>query len=294
MQPLSLQNRCNARESCRAGQIAQLKMAKTLCKGDEKLYIPKYCCLSFSADYRQKGVFSFCCWLQVERSVLFFCWLQVERSVLFFCWLQVERSVLQPASRHTCYASELGAELVWGGWAGRDALQHLRCRYASPIEWLPIRQKDSYIQHTELHLSWVWLSLNTWFWTIFHGAQCSFCFFNSSSVCSQQVTKQTVCWMLADFLSMTPLSSRCFMYPLDSCILQIAFFSIQTFSMRASVLLVFLLLKTTESGCSQGSIDPALWLLNSSTQKLYKLFLFLFIYLFIYFFWRLTSPNSHL
>ena len=90
--------------------------------------------------------------------------------------------------------------------------------------------------------------------------------------------------MLADFLSMTPLSSRCFMYPLDSCILQIAFFSIQTFSMRASVLLVFLLLKTTESGCSQGSIDPALWLLNSSTQKLYKLFLFLFIYLFIYFF----------
>ena len=59
MQPLSLQNRCNARESCRAGQIAQLKMAKTLCKGDEKLYIPKYCCLSFSADYRQKGVFSF-------------------------------------------------------------------------------------------------------------------------------------------------------------------------------------------------------------------------------------------
>ena len=40
MQPLSLQNRCNARESCRAGQIAQLKMAKTLCKGDEKHYVP--------------------------------------------------------------------------------------------------------------------------------------------------------------------------------------------------------------------------------------------------------------
>jgi len=38
-------NRCKARESCRAGQIAQLKMVKTLRKGDEKNYVPKYCCL---------------------------------------------------------------------------------------------------------------------------------------------------------------------------------------------------------------------------------------------------------
>ena len=52
MQPLSLQNRCNARESYRAGQIAQLKMAKTFCKGDEEQSVPKYCCLSFSVDYR--------------------------------------------------------------------------------------------------------------------------------------------------------------------------------------------------------------------------------------------------
>ena len=52
MQPLSLQNRCRARESYRAGQIAWLKMAKTLCKSDEKQYVPKYCCLSFSVDYR--------------------------------------------------------------------------------------------------------------------------------------------------------------------------------------------------------------------------------------------------
>ena len=52
MQPLSLQNRCKSRESCRAGHIAHLKMVKTLCKGDEKQYVPKYCCFSFSIDYR--------------------------------------------------------------------------------------------------------------------------------------------------------------------------------------------------------------------------------------------------
>ena len=52
MQPLFLQNRCKARESYRAGQIAQLKVAETLCKGDEKQYVPKYCCFSFSIDYR--------------------------------------------------------------------------------------------------------------------------------------------------------------------------------------------------------------------------------------------------
>ena len=80
----------------------------------------------------------FFCWLQVERSVLFFCWLQVERSVLFFCWLQVERSVLQPASRHTCYASELGAELVWGG------LSWSRC---SPTSAMSIRFPDRVIAH---------------------------------------------------------------------------------------------------------------------------------------------------
>ena len=58
-------------------------------------------------------------------------------------------------------------------------------------------------------------------------------------------------------------------------------FFIQTFSMRALVLLVFSLLKTAESGCSQGSIDRALWLLNSST-------------LFCFCFEHLTLPNSHL
>ena len=63
-----------------------------------------------------------------------------------------------------------------GGWAGRDALQQLPCWCASPIEWLPIRQKDNYIQHTELHLSWVRLSLNTWSWTTFHGVQWGFLF----------------------------------------------------------------------------------------------------------------------
>ena len=42
---VSAKNRCKARESCRAGQIAQLKMVKTLRKGDEKNYVPKYCCL---------------------------------------------------------------------------------------------------------------------------------------------------------------------------------------------------------------------------------------------------------
>ena len=52
MQPLSQQNRGKARESYRAGQIAQLKMAKTLCEDNEKHYVPKYCCLSFSIDYR--------------------------------------------------------------------------------------------------------------------------------------------------------------------------------------------------------------------------------------------------
>ena len=52
MQPLSLQNRGKAGESYRAGQIAQLKMVKTLCKGDEKQSVPKYYCLSFSVDYR--------------------------------------------------------------------------------------------------------------------------------------------------------------------------------------------------------------------------------------------------
>ena len=52
MQPLSQQNRGKARESYRAGQIAQLKMVKTLSEGDEKQSVPKYYCLSFSVDYR--------------------------------------------------------------------------------------------------------------------------------------------------------------------------------------------------------------------------------------------------
>ena len=50
-------NRCKARESCRVGQIAQLEMVKTLRKGDEKNYVPKYCCL-FLLFFREKVVFS--------------------------------------------------------------------------------------------------------------------------------------------------------------------------------------------------------------------------------------------
>ena len=118
-------------------------------------------------------------------AALFFCWLQVEKSVLFFCGLQVERSLLQPAPRHTGSWSNADAFLhipcqwtrSWagrGGWTGGDALQHLRCQYASPTDWLPIRQKDNDIQYTELHPSWVRLSLNTWSWTTFHGTLCSF------------------------------------------------------------------------------------------------------------------------
>ena len=48
---------------------------------------------------------------------------------------------------------------------------------------------------------------------------------NSSSVYCQHGTMQTASWMLADFLTMTPFWTRRFMHHVDSCILQITFFS---------------------------------------------------------------------
>ena len=105
MHCLSLQkNRCKARESCRAGQIAQLKMVKTLRKGDEKNYVPKYCCL-------------------------------------FLFFFQIESCVLQSAARHTCPWSNADAFLYipcqWTrSWAGQKKRKKKGgggwCWYASP------------------------------------------------------------------------------------------------------------------------------------------------------------------
>ena len=147
------------------------------------------------------------------------------------------------------HASELGAELVKGGWAGPDALQQLRCRYASPIERLPIRQKG------QLHPAhWASPDLGqTQFEHMdlkcFSWGPVRFCFSNSSSVYCQHGTKQTVCWMPGDFLTMTPFWTRRFMYTVDSSILQIASFPCKRLSLLATVLLVLPPLKTRESGC---------------------------------------------
>ena len=98
---------------------------------------------------------------------------------------------------------------------------------------------------------------------------------NSSSVYCQHGTMQTASWMLADFLTMTPFWTRRFMHNVDSCILQIVYFPYKHVSLRATVLLVFPLLKTTESGCLR-STDPALCLRGISTQNLYNFFFFFF------------------
>ena len=95
---------------------------------------------------------------------------------------------------------------------------------------------------------------------------------NSSSVYCQHGTMQTASWMLADFLTMTPFWTRRFVHHVDSCILQIVYFPYKHVSLRATVLLVFPLLKTTESGCLQRSTDPALCLRGISTQNLYHFF----------------------
>ena len=67
---------------------------------------------------------------------------------------------------------------------------------------------------------------------------------------------------------------------MNSCILQIASFSYKHLSLRATVLLCFPLLKTTESCCSQGSIDSALRLHKNCTNCFFFVFLFFVFVLF--------------
>ena len=144
------------------------------------------------------------------------------------------------------HASELGAELVKRGWVGRDTLQHLRCWYASPIEWLPIRRKDNYIQYTKLHTSWVRLNLNAWTWTTFHGALCSFFFFFQLQFSLLSTCDKADCMLIAGWLSyhdsilVKTFHVPCgLLHPADSI------FFIQTFIIAGTVLLVIPLLKTT-------------------------------------------------
>ena len=262
MQPLSLQNRGKARESYRAGQIVQLKMAKTLCKGDEKQYVPKYCCLSF------------------------------------FCGLQVERSVLQPASRHTGSWNNadtfLHIPFQWTrSWAGQGGLNWWRC---APTSAMSIRVPDRVIAHPskgQLHpVHWAspvlgqtqfeHMVLNYFSWSPVQFLLLFQVQFSLLSTCDKADRMLNTGWLFLNFffyhdsiLDKMFHVPRGLLHPADNI------FFIQTFSMRALVLLVFSLLKTAESGCSQGSIDRALWLLNSST-------------LFCFCFEHLTLPNSHL
>ena len=111
------------------------------------------------------------------------------------------------------------------------------------------------------------------------------CLFVSSPVQSAlnmwQSRLYAECWLIFFFFNYDTILNKMFQVPYGLLHHANSIFFIQTFSIRASVLLVFSLLKTTESGCSQGSIDRALWLLNSST-------------LFCFCFEHLTLPNSHL